>query len=71
MLGGLAGLTLTAVITFTPYEDSIWAGFIYQIGFLAYLTVFVNLNPLLELDGYFMLMDWLEMPGLRDALVHL
>ena len=25
----------------------------------------LNLNPLLELDGYFILMDWLEIPMLR------
>jgi len=29
------------------------------------LTVFINLNPLLELDGYYLLMDWLEIPMLR------
>lgn len=67
-LGGLVGLFLTAVnsdllnITLPPF----WLGLITQIGFMGYLTAFVNLNPLLELDGYFMLMDWLEMPGLRS-----
>lgn len=29
------------------------------------LAVFVNLNPLLKLDGYYMLADWLEIPNLR------
>ena len=68
MLGGLVGLVLTAVSAFSPpaFQQSLLATFIFQIGFLAYLSVVVNLNPLLELDGYFMLMDWLEMPGLRD-----
>lgn len=38
---------------------------LYKFAFLALLTVFVNLNPLLELDGYYLLMDWLEIPMLR------
>ena len=67
MLGGLIGLILTAVPAFLPtLQESLFSTFLFQMGFLAYLSVFVNLNPLLELDGYFMLMDWLEMPGLRD-----
>jgi putative peptide zinc metalloprotease protein len=39
--------------------------FLFKFTFLAYLSVFLNLNPLLELDGYFMLIDWLEIPMLR------
>jgi putative peptide zinc metalloprotease protein len=68
MLGGLVGVVLTAVSAFSPpdFQQTLLATFLFQIGFLAYLSVVVNLNPLLELDGYFMLMDWLEMPGLRD-----
>ncbi|MEJ2749042.1 MAG: hypothetical protein P8183_14225, partial [Anaerolineae bacterium] len=66
IIGGLVGLGLTAVLAYAPqYQTSFWTGFVYQMGFLAYLTVFFNLNPLLELDGYFILMDWLDMPGLR------
>ncbi len=67
IIGGLTGLGLTAVTLFVPqYNHSFWAGFLFQVGFIAYLTVFFNLNPLLELDGYFILMDWLDMPGLRQ-----
>lgn len=66
MLGGLLGWALTAVTYFIPTAaDTIWATFFYQMAFLAYFSVLINLNPLLELDGYFILMDWLEMPGLR------
>ena len=66
IIGGLVGLALTAVIAFYPqFIPAFWTGFLYQLGFIAYLTVFFNLNPLLELDGYFILMDWLDMPGLR------
>ena len=37
----------------------------YRFAVLNYFTVFMNLIPLLELDGYFILSDWLEMPDLR------
>ncbi|MEJ2293094.1 MAG: hypothetical protein P8Y05_15470, partial [Deinococcales bacterium] len=38
----------------------------FKVAFLGYLSVFVNLNPLLELDGYFILSDWLGIPMLRQ-----
>ncbi len=67
LLGGIMGWILTAVlITNTGAVITLWATFFYQIAFLAYLSVIINLNPLLELDGYFILMDWLEIPGLRS-----
>ncbi len=67
ILGGLLGWVLTAVtLLASNAATTIWATFLYQIAFLAYFSVLINLNPLLELDGYFILMDWLEMPGLRS-----
>ncbi len=70
ILGGLSGLLLAWLrLNFSHTLAAPWAGLIYQIGFIAYLTVFVNLNPLLELDGYFILMDWLDMPGLRERAI--
>lgn len=67
VLGGLVGAGLTAVSVYAPeFADTFWATFLFQVGFMAFLSVFVNVNPLLELDGYFILMDWLEMPGLRE-----
>ncbi len=67
IIGGLAGWALTAITSFySDFVSTFWAGFIYQLGFLAYLSVFINMNPLLELDAYFILIDWLEMPGLRQ-----
>jgi putative peptide zinc metalloprotease protein len=38
----------------------------FKIAFLGYFSVFINLNPLLELDGYFILSDWLGIPMLRQ-----
>jgi putative peptide zinc metalloprotease protein len=67
IIGGITGILLTLIASLTPDSvRSLWASFIYQVGFIAYLSVFVNVNPLLELDGYFILMDWLDMPGLRQ-----
>ena len=59
-LGGLASL----IILILP--DGALAGVLYQFAILTYLTSFMNLNPLLKLDGYYILMDWLEIPRLRE-----
>lgn len=42
----------------------------FKMAFVGYMSAFLNLNPLLELDGYFMLMDWLEIPNLRKRSLH-
>lgn len=54
-----------AAILLTLWPDARGADFLFQFAFLGYLVVFVNLNPLLQLDGYYLLMDWLEIPLLR------
>ncbi len=59
ILAGLCGIVLTL------WPGLAVNGLLYQFAFLALLTVFINLNPLLELDGYYLLMDWLEIPMLR------
>ena len=41
------------------------APILHRVSFLMILTLLFNLIPLLELDGYFMLVDWLEIPMLR------
>jgi hypothetical protein len=59
-LGGLASLALL----FSP--ASAGAGLAYQFATFCYGISTINLNPLLKLDGYYLLMDWLEMPMLRE-----
>lgn len=59
-LGGLASLLLLAV------PGAFAQGVLYQFAFLTYMTSIMNLNPLLKLDGYYILMDWLEIPRLRE-----
>ena len=64
-----------------PYGQSLMAGLasiigwafpqwaisetLYRYTVLAYLNIFLNLIPLLELDGYWILSDWLKTPDLR------
>lgn len=38
----------------------------YKIAFTSFVSILFNLNPLLTLDGYFMLIDWLRLPNLRQ-----
>jgi putative peptide zinc metalloprotease protein len=60
VLGSLAALA----VTFLNLGNET-AHLLYQFALLAMLIGIVNLNPLLELDGYYMLMDYLEIPNLR------
>ncbi|MFN8477550.1 MAG: cyclic nucleotide-binding domain-containing protein [Kouleothrix sp.] len=45
--------------------EALAAGIAYKLAFTCYIATLVNLNPLLELDGYYILVDWLRMPDLR------
>jgi putative peptide zinc metalloprotease protein len=38
---------------------------LWQFAFASYVMVLFNFNPLMEYDGYYVLMDWLERPNLR------
>ena len=38
---------------------------LFKVAFICYTLVLLIVNPLLELDGYYILMDWLEIPLLR------
>lgn len=58
-VGGLAAL----LVLLRP--DFALAGVAYKLAFTCYIATLVNLNPLLELDGYFILVDWLRLPDLR------
>lgn len=60
VLGGLVSL----VLLFSP--PTTWAGIGYQFATFCMLGSLVNLNPLVKYDGYFILMDWLEIPLLRE-----
>jgi putative peptide zinc metalloprotease protein len=38
---------------------------LFQVAFMGYLSALLNMAPVLETDGYYILMDWLEIPMLR------
>jgi len=63
ILGGLASL---ALLTHPPVP---WYGYLYQLAAFGYFASALNLNPLLKLDGYYILMDMLEMPRLRERAI--
>ncbi len=70
--GPLATLVVAALCTLALYFSPAHGlgagpliGALYALALMSFLNAFFNLNPLLELDGYFMLMDWLEIPSLR------
>lgn len=52
--------TAAALYYASPVSPSL-----FKVAFICYLSGLMNLNPLLEWDGYFMLMDFLEIPQLR------
>ena len=49
--------------------DSSIAPILHRLSFLWMLSLLFNLIPFLELDGYFILIDWLEFPMLRSRAV--
>ncbi|WP_250027516.1 cyclic nucleotide-binding protein [Paractinoplanes maris] len=58
LLGGLAQL---AGLALPPVAD-----LSFKLAFLCYLSAFVHLSPLLPLDGQYLLMNWLEVPQVRN-----
>lgn len=65
ILAGISGGLLALAPRYADQMPHLALVFLFQIGFIGMLSAFVNLNPLLELDGYFMLMDSLDVPNLR------
>jgi len=67
LAGSLADFVVGGICALTAFLFPHWVGsvFLFKVAFMAYTSILMNLNPLLELDGYFVLMDWLDMPNLR------
>jgi putative peptide zinc metalloprotease protein len=67
-IGGLyssALLASAAAIGAVLVGSSLLSALLWQLSFLGFYLSVANLNPLMELDGYFLLMDWLDRPNLR------
>lgn len=67
---GLAGpyanlLVATAFAIGALALDGAPSGIALELAALNYLAVLTNLNPLMDYDGYHVLTDWLDRPGLR------
>ena len=65
--GPYSGLILAGLVTLIMFA---WPALslnplLFKFAFTCYILVFINLNPLLELDGYYLLMDWLGISQLR------
>lgn len=63
--GPAAGLILAGlaqIVGLIVPEAAPWA---FKLAFAWYLNALFNLNPFLALDGYYLLMDWLEIANLR------
>ena len=65
--GPYTGLIIGSVcaIVIALFPSSAVAPILFQAAFLGMLYVLMNMNPLLEWDGYYMLMNYLEIPCLR------
>ena len=59
----LAGIA--SIVAWT-YPEWILSETMYKFAVLNYLVVIMNLIPLLELDGYYILADLIEVPDLRE-----
>jgi putative peptide zinc metalloprotease protein len=67
--GGWVQLLIAAfaAVVWIAVEPTSW---VHRLAFIAVfvgggLSVLINFNPLIPLDGYYALMDWLEIPNLR------
>ena len=58
----LAGLS-TLLLALMPGAG--FAGLLYRFALINYFVIFLNLIPLLELDGYWILSDLIQVPDLR------
>lgn len=71
MIVSVAGLiadlflgAIAALFTYM-YPEDILSSAAYKFALVSYVTTLFNLNPLLEFDGYFLLIDWKRLPNLR------
>jgi putative peptide zinc metalloprotease protein len=59
VLSGIAGLCAA------PFPSGQLASSLWSVAAMGYALACINMNPLLELDGYYIAMDLLEVPNLR------
>ena len=62
-------LASIAALVSTQVESEVGRAVLWQISFAGYSSMFFNLSPLLEFDGYFILSDYLDRPNLRPSIM--
>ncbi len=67
LAGPYANVLLAAIAALLAlsFSNAALVAVLWQFAFISYVGVLLNLNPLLERDGYFVLIDLLERPNLR------
>jgi putative peptide zinc metalloprotease protein len=71
-LGGIAALAAFLLTPSALFAPSGWQDVLWSFSLTGYVLALVNVNPLLELDGYYIVMDLMEIPNLRArALAYL
>jgi CRP-like cAMP-binding protein len=66
--GTFSGFVIGALCCFVQLfvqPGSLTSGLLYEVAFVGYLNTAYNLIPLIELDGYYILVDLLGIPRLR------
>ena len=65
--GPFSEMVLAGVASIIVWTVPTWPGsqFLYKFAVLNYFVIFLNLVPLLELDGYWILSDVIQVPDLR------
>jgi CRP-like cAMP-binding protein/Zn-dependent protease len=65
--GPFSELVLAGVASIVVWRFPEWSGsqLLYKFAVLNYFVIFLNLVPLLELDGYWILSDLIQVPDLR------
>jgi putative peptide zinc metalloprotease protein len=63
--GPATGLVLAGASALVGFMVPAAAPWCFKLSFAWYVNALFNLNPFLALDGYYLLMDWVEIPNLR------
>jgi len=69
--GPFSGMILSglAAIVIAIWPDFALNSVLFRFAFLSYVLVFFNINPLLNMDGYYLLIDIVEIPNLRSKSI--
>jgi putative peptide zinc metalloprotease protein len=67
LAGPYAELVLGSVAALVAWlaPDPVLSAALWQFALLSYISVLVNFDPLMEFDGYYVLIDLLDKPNLR------